>query len=63
MDIHQIKQLAQEELAKELADEAKEKIKALMRKRQQAKTVLANIEREITDAYASIGEDAAKLSD
>lgn len=56
IDIKKVQEEAEKEVHDEKVQKAKEKIKALLLKRDQAKQVLANIEREITDAYASIGE-------
>ncbi len=59
LDINKVKEEAQKEVAEEKMKAAKEKIKNLLRKRDQAHQVLNNIDREIADAYASIGEGTA----
>lgn len=51
---------AQEEAARELADEkakdAKEKIKSKLREIGKAKKIVANLERELEDLYIEIGQ-------
>lgn len=59
IDVKKIQQEAEAEIREEQTKAAKEKIKSLLRKKQQAQQVLHNIEREIADAYASIGEGIA----
>lgn len=56
IDINEVKKVAEEEFRKEQMEEAKEKIKDLLYKKAKAQQVLHNIEREITDAYAELGQ-------
>lgn len=56
VDINKIKAEAEKEVREEKEKKAKEKIKDLLRKRDSAKLVLDNIDREIADAYKLIGE-------
>lgn len=58
MDINEVKKQAEAEHREEKVKQAKEKIKALLKKQDQAQLVLDNVKREIADAYASIGEGA-----
>jgi hypothetical protein len=58
IDINQVKAEAEKEVREEQMKKAKEKIKDLLRKQEQAKMVLANVEREIADAYAELGRGA-----
>lgn len=59
LDIKKVKEDAERELREENEKKAKESLKVLMRKREQAKQVLANIDREIADAYAELGQGSA----
>jgi hypothetical protein len=52
-----VKELALEELAKEQAQVAKEKLKDLYKKQTSAKKVLANIEREIEEYMLELDQD------
>lgn len=62
IDVKQVREEAEKEVRDEALKVAKEKVKALLRKKQAAQAVLANIEREIADCYAEIGTpDTAKL--
>lgn len=54
-DAKKVQQEAEQEVADEQAKKAKENIKVILRKREQAKQVLANCERELADAYAELG--------
>lgn len=56
LDISKVKEEAEKEVREEKEKQAKEEIKKLLRKKDQATVVLANIEREIADAYKLIGE-------
>jgi len=56
VDINKIKAEAEKEVREEKEKKAKEQIKSLIRKRDAAKLVLDNIDREIADAYKLIGE-------
>lgn len=56
LDAKQVKAEAEKEVREEEMKTAKEKIKGLLRKQSQARQVLSNIEKELNDAYASIGE-------
>lgn len=56
IDVNKVKADAESELREETMKVAKEKIKTLLRKRIQAQQVLGNIDREIADAYAEIGQ-------
>lgn len=56
LDANKVKEEAEAEVREEQTKAAKEKIKILLRKKSQAKLVLDNIEREIADAYAEIGQ-------
>lgn len=59
MDVSQVKAEAEKEVREEQLKKAKEEIKSLLRKKEQAKVVLANIERELNDAYAELGQGTA----
>lgn len=56
LDVNKVKAEAEAEVRQEQMVAAKEKIKALLKKKNQAQQIVLNIEREIADAYASIGE-------
>lgn len=56
LDLNKVKSEAEAEVREEQMKKAKESIKALLRKLAQAKEVVANIERELNDAYAEIGQ-------
>jgi hypothetical protein len=56
IDIKKVQEEAQAEITEERTKKAKEKIKDLLRKKAQAEQVVKNIERELTDLYAQIGE-------
>ncbi len=56
IDVNKLKADAESEVREEKVKTAKEKIKALLRKKDQAQTVVNNIEREIADCYAEIGQ-------
>lgn len=58
LDLNEVKKQAEQEVREEKMKAAKEEIKKLLRKRDQAQLVLANIDREIADAYKLIGEGA-----
>lgn len=62
IDISKVKLEAEAEVREEQTKQAKEKIKSLLRKREQAKQVLANVERELNDAYAELGQGTAPQS-
>ena len=55
VDVKKVQEEAEKEIREEREKKAKEVIKALLRKRETAKQVLANIERELADAMAEIG--------
>lgn len=55
MDANQVKQEAEAEVREEQMKSAKEKVKVLLRKKEQAKQVLANVDRELNDVYAELG--------
>jgi len=55
LDVKEVQDLAEKEVREENLKAAKERIKALIRKREQARQIVANCEREIADAYAEIG--------
>lgn len=56
LDAKKVQEEAEAEVREEQTKAAKEKIKVLLRKKAQAQLVLANIDREIGDAYAEIGQ-------
>lgn len=56
IDVNEVKKQAEAEVREEKLKGAKEKIKTLLRKEDQAKQVLLNIQKELADAYATIGE-------
>lgn len=56
IDVNKVKSDAEKEFQEENMKVAKEKIKSLLRKRHQAHQVLSNIDREISDAYAELGQ-------
>lgn len=56
IDVKEVQKQAEAEVREEKMKGAKEKIKNLLRKQDQAKHVLLNIEKELADAYATIGE-------
>lgn len=56
LDIKKIHEEAQKELQEETAKRVKEDLKGLYRKLDQARKVVRNVEQEIADALASIGE-------
>lgn len=55
LDVKKVQEEAEKEVREEQAKCAKEEVKKLLRKREQAKQVLANIERELVDVYAELG--------
>ena len=55
IDVKQVQEEAEREVREEKMKKAKETIKTLLRKKDQVVAVLANIEREIADAYAELG--------
>lgn len=59
IDVNELKKQAEAEVREEQMKNAKEKIKVLLRKKEQAKQVHANIERELNDAYAELGQGTA----
>lgn len=56
IDVQKIKEEAEREIAEEQTRIAKEKIKSLLRRKADAQKILANIDTEIADAYATIGQ-------
>ena len=56
LDAKKVQEEAEAEVREEQTKAAKEKIKVLLRKKAQAQLMLANIDREIGDAYAEIGQ-------
>lgn len=62
IDVSKVKQEAEAEVRDEQMKAAKEKIKVLLRKKQQAQAVVANVERELADAYAELGQGTAAQS-
>lgn len=56
IDVTKVKEEAEKELAEEQAKLAKERIKSLLRKKADAEKILRNIEQEIADAYATLGQ-------
>ncbi len=59
IDVNQVKAEAEKEVREEQSKAAKDKIKSLLRKKSQAQQVVANIERELNDAYAELGQGIA----
>lgn len=55
IDVKKVQADAEAEVREEESKKAKEAIKSLLRRKNQAKQVLANIERELNDAYAELG--------
>lgn len=58
IDMKKVQEEAEAEIREEKAKAAKDKIKTLLRKKDQAQQVLQNVEREIADAYAELGRAA-----
>ncbi len=56
LDVNKVKEEAEREHREEAMKVAKEKLKLKFRERDKAKQVVANIEREIEDLYAHIGD-------
>jgi len=56
LDIKEVIDSAQAEVKKEELEKAKIAIKAKLRSLENAKKVVANIQRELEDLYASIGD-------
>lgn len=56
IDVKKVKEEAEKELREEKMKAAKERIKSLLRKKDAAEQVLKNIERELADGYAELGE-------
>lgn len=56
LDVKKIIADAEAEVREEQMRLAKDKIKILLRKKEQARQVQANIERELNDAYAELGQ-------
>lgn len=59
LDVEKVKEEAEREVVEEQQKAAKEKIKSLLRKRAQAQHVLSNVDRELNDAYAELGQGVA----
>jgi len=55
-DINKVKADALAEVRKEREEDAKKRIKAKLKELDQAKTIVANLDRELTDLYASISD-------
>jgi len=55
IELNEVKKEAEEELRKERMEKAKKGLKELLRKKEQAKQILANIDREIADYEAELG--------
>lgn len=55
IDVKKVREEAEAEVREEEGKKAKEQIKQLLRRQAQAKQVVANIERELNDAYAELG--------
>ncbi len=58
LDVNEVKKQAESEIREEQCNSAKERIKVLLRKKSQAQQVVANVERELNDAYAELGHGA-----
>lgn len=56
LDVNKVKSEAEAEVREESMKQAKEKIKVLLRKKAQALQVVQNVERELNDAYAELGQ-------
>lgn len=56
LDVNKVKAEAESEVRDEVMKTAKEKIKVLLRKKAQAQQVVTNVDRELTDAYAELGQ-------
>ena len=56
MDVKAVQEAAEKEFREEQMKSAKGKIVVLLKKKAQAQQVVANIERELADAYAEIGQ-------
>lgn len=59
IDVNAVKSEAEAEVRKEKMEKAKDKIVGLIRKVESAKQVLINCEKELADAYATIGEGSS----
>jgi hypothetical protein len=59
IDVTEVKKQAEAEVREEKMKAAKEKIKNLLKKEDLAKQVLINVQKEIADAYATIGEGSS----
>lgn len=55
IDVNKVKEEAEKEILEERTTKAKKTIKDLLRKREQARAVVQNVERELADAYAELG--------
>ncbi len=55
LDVNKVKEEAEKEVREEAMKKAKEEIKLLLRKKEQARIVMFNIDRELADAYAELG--------
>lgn len=55
-DIKRVREEAEKEVSQETADKAKKALVSKLKQREAAKSVLANIEREIADLEASIAD-------
>lgn len=56
LDINAVKEQAEKEYREEKMKKATKTIKELLAKRDQAKQILLNVEKELADAYATVGE-------
>ncbi len=55
-DIKKVQEEAEKEIMEEKLTVAKKRIKSKLNERESAKRILANIEREIDDLYAELGQ-------
>lgn len=62
IDVKKVQEEAEKEVREENEKKVKESIKVLLRKKEQARVVMANIERELADAYAEIGRGFTESS-
>lgn len=58
MNLKQLKKKVEAEMASEREARAKEQIKVIVRRLDQAKQVAKNVERELADAYADLGQSS-----
>lgn len=60
IDVNAVKAEAEREVREELSKKAKEEIKGIIRRLNSAKQVVANLDRELADAYAELGRGTSE---